>query len=161
MDSNCAGSPACGHDLQVFWCSVCAPVSSLIIPSLTAQDLFWLSYWWLFSAADPCSQCWTHHTPSSMLPFPPVTPYSGLFCPLLKLACPLSCFLYKKINNLRAAIVSVGFIAYSQDLVQCPVHHKLVNKYFFKEWIHVKKEINIPVSYLQIITKYFISIISP
>ena len=75
----------------------------------------------------------------------------------------LSSFLFslQKINNLRAAIVSVGFIAYSQDLVQCPVHHKLVNKYFFKEWIHVKKEINIPVSYLQIITKYFISIISP
>lgn len=40
----------------------------------------------------------------------------------------LSSFLFSlqnTTNNLRAAIVSVGFIAYSQDLYsQCPVHHK-------------------------------------
>lgn len=61
---------------------------------------------------------------ASVLPFPPMIPYSGPFCALLKLACPLSCFLYKIINILRATIVSIGFIAYSQDLVQCLVHHK-------------------------------------
>lgn len=99
--------------------------------------------------------------PCCLWPLPSVLPsYPKIPCiRLVSLGLKLACLLQKIINNLRATIMPLSFLPLFPGPFAVPGVLQVVKKYFFNEWMHLKKDINILNSSMQIITKYLINTI--